>query len=62
MHVNWKWGPFHFTAGLDATKFVFLCVFTVIDTDLLKNLGKTTIQNWEKNTSYWCELLNIVFA
>lgn len=47
MHVDWKWGPFHFKAGLDATKFVFLCVFTVY-TDLFKNLGKTTIQNWKK--------------
>ena len=48
MHVNRKWGPFHFKAGLDATKFVFLCVFTIVDTDLLQNLGKTTIQNWKK--------------
>ena len=47
MHVDWKWGPFRFKAGLDATKFVFLCVFTVY-TDLFKNLGKTTIQNWKK--------------
>ena len=47
---------------LDATKFVFLRVFTIIDTDLLKNWGKITIQNWKKTTSSWCELLNIVFA
>ena len=48
---------------LDATKFVFLSVFTIIEMiNLSKNVGKTPVKNEKKTTSGWHALLKNVFA